>query len=232
PTAADLHCELQALGVQEPLRLPTATTGTAAAAALTHAVERPDPVPDPDDRGTRIGRSVVAQVARISRSVAARCAAVLVLLAAALTAGLMWGSGTTGSQPVDAGAVVAPSWPRVWADLDAHRARAFAVADATILADVYLPGCAAMAADLRAVRDLASRRASASGVSHQIRSLRVESAAEQVVTLLVVDRMNDYEIHGPAGEILARATARGDRRIRARLVHTAAGWRIAALAAA
>lgn len=230
PSAAALAADLHALGVEEPLRVTPGGDRGVVPGVLTHAAPQVEPPPTPDATG-RFRWAVAGRLARLaSPAVLRSVAAAVVLLIGAVAAGLFWGSGATGAQPADAGAVPGPSWTRVWTDLDSRRAQAFATADATLLDQVYLPGCPALATDLRAVRDLAGRRARATGVAHQVRSVQVESASPRTVTLLVVDRMSAYQVRGPAGELLAQAPPRGDRRLRARMVHTDAGWRIASLA--
>ena len=229
PSAAALASDLHALGVAEPLELVTVTGSALPPGVLTHAVERAEPPAPAAERRGRYRRAVTGQLARLNRRVVGWSAAAIVLLSAALAAGLFWGSSMTGSQPADAVGAPAPSWAGVWTDLDSRRAHAFATADATVLEQVYLPGCPELAADLRAVRELAGRRARATSVAHQVRSVRVESSDDGAVTLLVVDRMGAYQVRGAAGELLAQAPPRGDRRLRARLVRTEAGWRIASL---
>lgn len=230
PSAAAVASDLQALGVEEPLQVITGGDGPAQPDVLTHAVGPPVPPPAPSPARWRRWRTALrSHWDRPGSRVAVRTAAAAVLLIGAVTAGLLWGSGTTGAQPAGAGAAPGPSWDQVWTDLDSRRALAFATADATVLDQVYLPDCPALATDLKAVRDLAVRRARATGVAHQVQSMRVEYLAEGAVTLLIVDRMNAYQIRGPSGELLAQSPPRGDRRLRAHLVHTEAGWRIASL---
>lgn len=230
PSAAAIASDLHALGVEEPLQLVPGSDRAAQPGVLTHAVERPAPPPAPTPpRWKRWRRRLTSPWDRPGTRVVVRAAAAAGLLIGALTAGLLWGSGTTGAQPGGAGAGLGPSWDRVWSELDSRRAQAFATADATVLDQVYLPDCPALATDLKTVRDLAGRRARATGVAHQVRSVRVEASAEGAVTLLIVDRMSGYQIRGPSGELLAQSAPRGDRRLRAQLVHTKAGWRIASL---
>jgi hypothetical protein len=163
--------------------------------------------------------------------IAARCAAAVILVVAAAGAGLLWGGVAPEPLPARAAATAQQSWARVWADLDARRARAFATADAVLLDQVYLPGCSALPVDLRAVRSLAARRAHATGVEHRASSVQAGPAVADSVTLLVVDRMSGYDVRDAAGRVLAHVPPRGDRTLRARLVRTQRGWRIAQLAA-
>ncbi len=160
----------------------------------------------------------------------------MILVVVAAVGGLLWGGGLPWQQPAGA-AATAPaghrttprSWTSVWVDLDARRARAFATADAMLLDQVYLPGCAALPVDLTAVRSLAARHAHATGVEHQAVSVRALSAAADSVTLLVVDRMPGYDVRDADGRVVAHGQARGERTLRARLVRTERGWRIAQL---
>lgn len=235
PSAAALASDLQALGVEEQLPAPTGREGAGPAGVLTHAVERAGATALTAERpgrchGGRYRRLLTGHGGRLGGRVAVRIALAVVLLIGAVSAGLIWGSGMSGAEPADAGAAPAPSWVQVWTELDARREHAFAEADATVLDQVYLPGCPELATDLRAVRELAGRDARATGVVHQVRSVRVEGAsAGDAVVLLVVDRMGSYQVRGPVGEVLALVPPRGDRRWRARLVRTEAGWRIASL---
>jgi len=231
PSAAGVASDLHALGVEEPLQVTAAAgDGQARPGVLTHAVERAVPPPPATTAPRWRWRGALRRLwDRQGTRVAVGTTAVAVLLIGAVTAGLLWGSRTTGAQPAGVGTASGPSWHQVWTDLDSRRAKAFATADATVLDQVYLPGCPALAIDLKAVRDLAGRGARATGVAHQIQKVRVESSAEEAVTLLIVDRMSGYQIRGPSGELLAQSPPRGDRRLRARLMHTAAGWRIASL---
>lgn len=229
PSAAAIANDLQALDVEEPLQPITGGSMTAAQPGiLTHAVERAvaPPAPAPT-RWRRWCSALRTQWDGPGRRVGVSITAAVLLLTTAVTVGLLWGAGATGAQPVGAGAAPGPSWDQVWSDLDSRRAHAFATADATVLDQVYLPDCPALATDLKAIRDLAGRRARATGVAHQVQSVRVESSTQGAVTLFIVDRMTAYQIRGPSGKVLEQAPARGDRRLRARLVHTDAGWRIA-----
>ncbi len=126
-------------------------------------------------------------------------------------------------------AAAAASWSEVWAALDKRRAQAFALADATLLGEVYLPGCPSLPADLHAVRALAARQAHATGVVHDARSVRVEMSEGATVTLMLVDRMRGYDVRDAAGRVLSHTVARADRRLRVRLARTPGGWRIAEL---
>lgn len=201
----------------------------AAATALTHAVEGGQRTPVPAPAAGR-HRSTAMRGWRV----VIRTAAAVILVVAAAVAGLIWGGAAPGQQPAGAAATRGPSaapqsWTRVWADLDARRARAFITADAMLLGEVYLPGCPALPVDLTAVRSLAARHAHATGVEHQVVSVRAESVTAGSVTLLVVDRLRGYDIRDAAGRVLASSPPRGERTLRAVLVHTPRGWRIARL---
>ena len=195
--------------------------------ALTHAAQLADQPAEPGRHRSAGAGAPRAQGRRIALRVGA---AVLALLAAAVI-GFRWGGGQPGQQPARAVVVPKQSWAQVWAGLDARRANAFAEADATLLNQVYLPDCPALPTDLRAVRNLATQQRHAIGVRHQISSLVLESAKGDTATLLVVDRMSGYQVRDGADHLVAQALPRGDRRLRARLVRTEQGWRIAALAA-
>lgn len=231
PTAGALASDLHALGVEQPLQLPSDPHGGLEPGVLTHAVQRDEPTAAAPLEHGRYRRAVGNWLAHLRNPVVVRSVAAALLLVAAVAGGVVWGSGRTGAQPGDVGAAAGPSWQRIWSDLDARRAHAFATADATVLDEVYVADCPALAADLKAVRALAGRRARAVGVVHQVQSVKLVWSADGAVTLIVVDRMSSYEVRGPAGEVLARAAPRGDRRFRARLVSTAGGWRIASLGA-
>lgn len=143
-------------------------------------------------------------------------------------AGLVWLGAPTSLRPA-ASRPTPVGWSAVWAGLDRRRAQAFASADATLLGDVYLPGCPALPADLHAVRALAARRAHATGVVHELLDVRVEGSNGLTVTLLVTDRMQGYDVRDAAGHLLSHAAPRGDRRLRVRLARTSGGWRISDL---
>ncbi|MDP9239236.1 MAG: serine/threonine protein kinase [Actinomycetota bacterium] len=234
PCAAGLADGLS-FGQAEPVQGVGAMAIGEAATALTHAVEggRRPPVPSPA-AGRHRSTALRGRLGATGRRVVTRTVAAVILVVAAAGAGLVWGGAAPGQQPAGAAATRKPtatpsSWARVWADLDAHRARAFATADAMLLDDVYLPGCPALPVDLTAVRSLAARQAHATGVEHQVISVRAESVTAGSVTLLVVDRLRGYDIRDAAGRVLASSPPRSERTLRAGLVHTARGWRIAQL---
>ncbi|MEP6696027.1 MAG: serine/threonine-protein kinase [Pseudonocardiales bacterium] len=246
PTAAALAAGLAAGATSAggPVVIGAVPDGLAAATALTHAVHdggRPaasgtaaGPAPGRHRSAALRGRLTVRR-----RRIAVRSAAALLVVGAAAAAGLLWGGaaaqqagGAAAAPPVGvAPAAAQSSWAGVWAGLDARRGRAFATADAMLLTEVYLPECPALAADLATVRSLAARHGYATGVSHWTSRVQAELVSAEAVTLVVVDRMPGYDIRDASGRVLAHSPPRGERTLRARLVRTQDGWRIAELVA-
>jgi hypothetical protein len=62
-----------------------------------------------------------------------------------------------------------------------------------------------------------------------VTTVRAESAGANTATLLVTDRMGGYQVRDSADQLVSAAPPRAARTLRARLVHTVRGWRIAAL---
>ncbi len=248
PSAATLARRLSDAGAAEPLADhggPARAAAVEPATAQTHAVDGALRCPAPAGEPGRHRRSALrSRLALLGWRGAVRLAAA-VLLAAVAAGSLGWGGPTgkppralpgrpaAGPQPGRAaqpGVPASPvSWAQVWAALDARRARAFATADAMLLDQVYLAGCAALPLDLRAVRSLAARHAHATGVEHHASSVRPESLSGDLVTLAVVDSMPGYDVRDAAGRVVAHHPPRGDRPLRVRLARTGRGWRIAEL---
>jgi hypothetical protein len=199
------------------------------AQALTHAT-RAKPAADPPM--VIAGRHRSAPARDDGRGHRGRLAAAVLLTVCALVSaavvGFRWG-GRALPEPASTVTPVALSWPQVWAGLDDRRARAFATGDATLLAGVYQPDCPALPPDLRAVRALANRQVHAVGVRHQATTVRAVSAGADTATLLVTDRMNSYQVRDSADQLVSEAPPRAARTLRAELVRTQRGWRIASL---
>lgn len=242
PSAEVFARDLAAAGTAEPMHGDGPVAVPMAATANTHAVHNGERRPVPALEPGRHRRAALRKHLGARRwRVVARSAAAVLLVGAAAAMGLSWGYAAQTSQaapqpvpqPARSEPVARPSWARVWSDLDARRARAFASADAMLLDQVYLPGCPALPVDLRTVRSLAARHAHATGVAHQASSVRAESVAGDSVTLLVVDRMRGYDIRDAAGRVLAHVPPRSaERTLQVRLARTPGGWRIAELSEA
>lgn len=230
PSARSLAGRMWAAAPALPLGLAAGDPARdASPPALTHAAHPRIAAPAPGT-GVSAGRHrtpATRPAAGRRRALTQTVVGVLVLVVAG-GAGLAWGS----SSATPAGAIGArppTSWPQVWSSLDQRRELAFATADATLLGQVYLPECPALAADLQVLRALAGRHARATGVRHEHAQVRVEAATAATATLLVVDQLQSYEVRDVVGRLIARRPPQRERRLRVRLARTTNGWRIAAL---
>jgi hypothetical protein len=91
-------------------------------------------------------------------------------------------------------------------------------------------GSPALRADTAAVRALAEAGATATGVRHELRAVRVTSVGADRVRLVVTDRMAGYRIVDRRGTVLRTVPARAEAAFRVDLRRTASGWRIATVA--
>jgi hypothetical protein len=215
---------------------PVRLTGAPAAGPVpvvreTHAVPRHGaPSPQPAD-GRRRPRWLAPVLAAA------------VLLAAA--AGLGWWLGRGDDAPAAAAVLpaasaspspsttasasptaTAPDWAAVLEELDAVRARAFASGDLGLLAQVYAPGAAGLAADTSLLQELTSAGRTASGVRHQVRSVEEREIGTDRVRLRVVDVLAGYEVRAADGGVVTRTPARGEAPYDVELARTSDGWRL------
>ncbi|MDQ6875497.1 MAG: serine/threonine protein kinase [Actinomycetota bacterium] len=235
PTAQTVAVELRAAVPELPLWLAAGERSRdAPRPALTHAFPPAAAAPAPDAHVTP-GRHRSPGAGRPTRRRGGRgiiqiAVGVLVLVLAG-AAGLVWGASSTAAPAGGIGARVPTSWTQVWSGLDQRREVAFATADATLLGQVYLAECPALAADLQAIRALARGHAHATGVRHEHAQVRLEATTATTAALLVVDRLQPYEVRDGSGRLIARHPPQPARRLRVRLARTSKGWRIAALSA-
>lgn len=231
PAARSLAGNMRAAAPALPLGLAAGDPlRDAAPPALTHAAHPRTAAPAPGT-GVSAGRhrTPVPRPAAGRRRVLTQIAVGLLVLVVAGGVGLAWGASSAATPAGAIGARPPTSWTLVWTGLDQRRELAFATADATLLGQVYLPECPALAADLQVLRALAGRHARATGVRHEHAQVRVEAATAATATLLVVDQLQAYEVRDVTGRLIARRPPQRERRLRVRLARTANGWRIAAL---
>lgn len=218
--------------------------------ALAAALD-PDPAarPSADDLGAALLSACPARAlgglqpatpsparARLSESVhRALPALVSVLLVMAVAAGgWAWGrqAGSEVGSEVGSGvgSGVGPAraagpvdWMLVLQRLDATRAQAFARSDPGLLAAVYPPGSALLAADRLAVARLAQQRRTAIGVRHEVRTVVPVAIGPDRVVLRVRESLSGVELRGagvvrrPPGPVVERVVV---------LVRTGSGWRV------
>jgi hypothetical protein len=226
----------------EPVRLPQPGAAAPAlpASELTHPRRRreaaaPAHRPPPRQRRRRPSRRVLTGV----------LAAALVTLAAGVWAGTdatPAGSGTGGRAPAAAATLAAPlpspaaadrveppagaeGWRQLVAELYRRRAAAFATATPAPLAEVYAEGSPLLAADRRAVADLAARGQVLRGFAPEVAAVTEVRATAGRAELHLVDRRPAYEV-AAGGTTVAGGPARADSAVAMVLVATPAGWRI------
>jgi hypothetical protein len=117
-------------------------------------------------------------------------------------------------------------WQAVVAELYRRRAIAFATASAEELAGVYREGSPLLAADRRAVADLAARGEQLRGFAPVVTAVTAVQVTAGRAELRLVDRRPAYEVVTGSGAVVATTPARGDAAVRMVLVTTPAGWRI------
>jgi hypothetical protein len=165
----------------------------------------------------------------LARSVGVAVGALALIAVAAFA----WAATDTSPQPPARLAEEAPAsareWTRTLAALDTRRESAFALAEQRLLDEVYVPGSPPLAADQQAVQSLRASRATALGVRHDVRRVRVLTVEGERVRLELADRMPAYRIVDAAGATLRTVPARGEETFQVELARTPAGWRIATL---
>jgi hypothetical protein len=132
--------------------------------------------------------------------------------------------------PASALAARGGHWERVLERLDRRRARAFATGDPALLAAVYQPGSAVLAADRATLAAYAARGLTVEGATFRLLDVRSRRLAPGEMALRVVDRLAPVTARTNAG---AKVRLPHDRPTVHRLVlrRGADGWRIAAVAA-
>lgn len=119
-----------------------------------------------------------------------------------------------------------PLWREVLDELDRRRERAFATADPAVLRQVYADPSAALAGDDAAVRGLAAAGRAAAGVRHEVLAAVPTDAADDRVTLRVVDTLQPHAVVGAGGQVLEQRPGRGERASDVVLVRSGAEWRL------
>ncbi|MRK02222.1 hypothetical protein GEV27_11885 [Aeromicrobium sp. S22] len=120
----------------------------------------------------------------------------------------------------------ADQWAVRLATLDADRAAAFAEADPTRLATVYVAGSRAMAADAATIRSYADRDGRVVGARLRVLTCRVVSTGADRATLDVVDVLAPAQVEWGDGSVTDLPRDRPSRH-RVTLHRTRDGWRIA-----
>jgi hypothetical protein len=120
-------------------------------------------------------------------------------------------------------------WQELVGELYGRRARAFATGDAGSLGGVYVPGSAALAADVQALGALQAEHRLVRGFAPVVDEVTGVSAADGRVQLRLVDRWPGYDVvaaNAPDGPALATAAPHAPAAATMVLVRTAAGWRV------
>ncbi|MGS0686718.1 serine/threonine protein kinase [Nakamurella sp. GG22] len=231
PSAADAAQRLSAVGRPAPISFgarPAPAAGSAdrwlgavpTVPAAIRATRPPSPKP-PDAASPGPPRSGPTRLARAGIAVLASLLVVVFVIQAAV-----WSNG--GENP-DA----APDWPQIVADLDAARGRALEVADPALLADVYLDGSAAAAADAALIAELAHQGWHVSAGLHEISSVTPVGPAPPgepgSVRLAVQDRLPSRPIVDGSGSQVGMTPAREQQERIVLLDRTPAGYRIAGI---
>jgi eukaryotic-like serine/threonine-protein kinase len=128
--------------------------------------------------------------------------------------------------PPPSGSTGASDWAEVLDGLDAARADAFATADVTRLADVYVAGSPGHDADAALVHELAASGKTASGVRHAVREVEPQARTPTSARLLVVDTLSAYQVRAGDGVVERRVPARGEAAYLVDLARTDDGWRL------
>ncbi len=137
-------------------------------------------------------------------------------------------------------APAATDWTQVITDLDRARSRALAAGDPALLAQVYLPGSAAAAADTATIDTLSAHGWRVVDGYHDIVSVSVLAGAEagagssadaatDPVRVAVVDTLAARPVVDGAGQQVSTTAARGEQRRVLLLTATDAGYRISAI---
>jgi hypothetical protein len=137
------------------------------------------------------------------------------------------------ASPVDVPGPGPPvSWLAVVTRLDAARASAFADADPTRLAAVYLPGSAAYSTDLATVTSLVSRGLKARGFTATVDQVSQQARTPTTAQLRVVDRLSGYDLVDDSGAVVGRGEPRAARAFTMWLSRVGGGWRVRRIAPA
>ncbi len=121
-------------------------------------------------------------------------------------------------------------WATILAGLDTQRGRAFAAADATLLAAVDVPGSQAHARDLALVEALSAGQVKARGWVTSISSVVPGTVSGDRVELTVVDTLAAYDLLDATGQVVEHQPARAEATWSIALVETPGGWRISSTA--
>jgi hypothetical protein len=202
-------------------------------------------------RGAPVARAEVADPAVSSAGASRRrlavAAAAVVALILALGLGEAWGRHghsaaaalpvASPQSPVSLSRsptrAAAPSgWVSVVQSLAAARSRAFADADPSLLASVYVAGSSAYSTDLATLRSLVGRGLRAQGFATTVSQVRVERADASTARLHVVDQLSGYTLVDSSGVAHGRGPPRGRRVYTMSLRRTESGWRVVALSPA
>jgi len=119
-----------------------------------------------------------------------------------------------------------PSWAPLLAGLDLARERAYATADASALADVYLSGCAPLRTDRGQLMELAARRRTAQGVRHRIASVQPVEVTATTARLRVVESLQAGVLLDEQGAVVLRQPPTAPRAELMTLRRTPMGWRV------
>jgi eukaryotic-like serine/threonine-protein kinase len=123
----------------------------------------------------------------------------------------------------------ASGWTSVVQSLATSRSRAFAEADPSLLASVYLAGSSAYDMDRATVQSLLGRGLRAQGFATTVEQVRVEQASASAARLHVVDELSGYTLVDGSGAAHGRGPPRGRRAYTMSLRRTGSGWRVVAL---
>ncbi|MGB8651233.1 MAG: hypothetical protein WCD35_11285, partial [Mycobacteriales bacterium] len=110
--------------------------------------------------------------------------------------------------------------------LDALRAAAFAGDSPALLAEVYAPGCPALAQDRAALAALARSRRTAVGVRHTLGAVTALASAPDQVLLEVREALAAYQVRSATGDVLERHPPGPSQRHRVVLRRVAGSWRV------
>ncbi|MFL6237963.1 MAG: hypothetical protein ACJ735_00530 [Actinomycetes bacterium] len=122
-----------------------------------------------------------------------------------------------------------PDWRHEMTTLDRRRNTAFVRGNEAALADIYVPGSPALAADRVTLHALVAHHVHARGLHLTVVSVRALRATARAVTLRVVDRLSAYDIVDLHGDVVAHHPRRGNHMWRITLVRIGPDWRISAV---
>jgi eukaryotic-like serine/threonine-protein kinase len=243
-SAAAFALDLRHACRPEPVRLPApgmdpgelARTGAGPATELTHPRRRLEAEPPAHRAPTPARRRRWPS----RRLLTGGAAAALVTLAAGVWAGTDRAPAASPAAPAAASPLpsAAPAatdraqvpadaagWREVVAELYRRRATAFATASAAPLAGVYADGSPLLAADRRAVEQLAARGQVLRGFTPMVRTVTALAATPGRAELRLVDSRPASDVVA-AGTVVDHTAARAAAPVRMVLVATPAGWRI------